>query len=143
VTATVTVGNAPAGIAVTPDGAHVYVTNLFDNTVSVIDTASNTVTTTVTVGQGPFAIAIGPSSQQRIEQLVLQIGGAGIQSGLAQSLASKLDAALDSLARGDTGSAVNQLRAFEHEVSAQSGKKIPGALASAWIALVEGIIANL
>ena len=36
-----------------------YVTNLFDN-VSVIDTASNTVTATVAVGSGPEGVAITP-----------------------------------------------------------------------------------
>jgi YVTN family beta-propeller protein len=60
VTATVPVGNAPNGVAVTPDGAHVYVANVFDNTVSVIDTATNAVTATVTVGMFPFGMAVTP-----------------------------------------------------------------------------------
>src|SRR5258708_23797800 len=37
-----------------------YVTNIFANTVSVIDTASNTVVATVAVGSGPFGVAITP-----------------------------------------------------------------------------------
>ena len=37
-----------------------YVTNVFASTVSVIDTASNTVTATVAVGSGPFGLAITP-----------------------------------------------------------------------------------
>src|SRR5918993_1225982 len=37
-----------------------YVTNFSDNTVSVIDTATNTVTTTVSVGAGPRGVAITP-----------------------------------------------------------------------------------
>ena len=36
VSATVTVGNGPLGVAVTPDGRHVYVANGGDNTLSVI-----------------------------------------------------------------------------------------------------------
>src|SRR5579864_1110103 len=44
VTATVPVGVAPSGVAVTVDGTRVYVGNSFDGTVSVIATASNTVT---------------------------------------------------------------------------------------------------
>jgi YVTN family beta-propeller protein len=143
VTTTVAVGSSPRGVAVTPDGSRVYVTNLGDNAVSVIDTASNAVTASVPVGNGPDGIAIGPSSQQRLELLMARIGAAGIPHGVANSLASKLDAAIDSLDRGDTQAAINKLRAFEHEVSAQSGKKIPKALATAWIALVEAIIANL
>ena len=39
------------GVAVTPDGAFVYVTNSGSDTVSVIDTATNTVTAAVQVGE--------------------------------------------------------------------------------------------
>src|SRR5215813_2594087 len=37
-----------------------YVTNSFDNTVSVLDTATNTVVATVPVGPIPFGVAITP-----------------------------------------------------------------------------------
>ena len=47
-------------MAITPDGTRVYVTNGNDDTVSVIDTASNTVLTTVGVGALPFGVAITP-----------------------------------------------------------------------------------
>jgi uncharacterized repeat protein (TIGR01451 family) len=59
VTATVTVGNGPQGVAITPDGTRAYVVNFFSNNVSVIDTATNTVTT-VDVGTNPFGVAITP-----------------------------------------------------------------------------------
>ena len=49
VVATVPVGSFPFGVAVTPDGTHVYVTNS-DSTVSVIKTATNTVVKTISVG---------------------------------------------------------------------------------------------
>ncbi|GEM_PF-2811547 len=39
---TVHVGNMPRGIAVNQDGTKVYVTNIGDNTVYVIDTSTNT-----------------------------------------------------------------------------------------------------
>ncbi|MFD8478679.1 IPT/TIG domain-containing protein [Kitasatospora sp. NPDC059673] len=61
VTTTVPVGNAPLGIAVTPSGGAVYVTNKSSNTVSVIDTATNAVTATIPVGAGPADVAISPS----------------------------------------------------------------------------------
>ena len=48
VTATVTVGGYPRGVAVTPNGAYAYVTNEVSDSVSVISTATNTVTATVT-----------------------------------------------------------------------------------------------
>jgi YVTN family beta-propeller protein len=43
------VGSNPWGVAVAPDGSKVYVTNTIDNTVSVIGTATNTVTATIPV----------------------------------------------------------------------------------------------
>jgi YVTN family beta-propeller protein len=51
----VPVGSLPYGIAVTPDGKKVYVTNNMDSTVSVIDTATDTVTAIVNVGNSPVA----------------------------------------------------------------------------------------
>src|SRR5438094_5460599 len=56
----VPVGVNPTGVAVTPDGAHVYVGNFSSNTVSVIDTATNAVTATVMVGLNPEGIAVTP-----------------------------------------------------------------------------------
>lgn len=54
--ATIPVGNTPHGIAVTPDGSKVYVTNSGDKTVSVIDANTNTVTATINVDNYPFGI---------------------------------------------------------------------------------------
>ena len=50
----------PVGVAVTPDGHAVYVTNLNGSSVSVIDTATDTVSATVTGFVRPFHIAITP-----------------------------------------------------------------------------------
>ena len=62
VVATVSVGNIPAGVAITPNGAFAYVANYSSNTLSVIDTASNTVVATVPIGDGnnPLQVAITP-----------------------------------------------------------------------------------
>jgi YVTN family beta-propeller protein len=72
VVTTIPVGSLPDGIAMTSGGTHAqyddtrrhpslaYVTNGADNTVSVIDTASNTVMTTIQVGQSPNAVSITP-----------------------------------------------------------------------------------
>ena len=46
------------GVAVTPVGTRVYVTNRLGTTVSVIDTATNTVVATVIVGEEPFGVAV-------------------------------------------------------------------------------------
>jgi YVTN family beta-propeller protein len=54
-TATVALGNNPNEIVVFKGKA--YVTNQDDDTVTVIDLASNTVTTTISVGEEPFGMA--------------------------------------------------------------------------------------
>jgi YVTN family beta-propeller protein len=57
----IAVGHVPAGVAISPDGSTVYVVNQADNTVSVIDTLTNTVTgSPITVGFSPFGVAITP-----------------------------------------------------------------------------------
>jgi len=58
----------PTGVAVSPDGTKVYVVNSGNvseidssgKTISVIDTATNTVTATVNVGIGPLGVAVIP-----------------------------------------------------------------------------------
>ncbi|HEY6347720.1 MAG TPA: YncE family protein [Bryobacteraceae bacterium] len=59
VIATVMVGTQPQGIAVTPDGASVYVANCGGD-VWVIDTASNKVATKFLAGACPTGVAITP-----------------------------------------------------------------------------------
>jgi YVTN family beta-propeller protein len=54
------VGNRPAFVAVSPNGAFVYVTNLSSQTVSVIDASTRTVIRNpITFGR-PFALAVTP-----------------------------------------------------------------------------------
>lgn len=64
----ITVGTAPAGLAVTPDGAYVYVINYIDGnpdtgTISIIRTSDNTVVGTIPGFFGPFAIDITPDGK--------------------------------------------------------------------------------
>ncbi len=64
----ITVGLAPAALAITPDGKHVYVVNYVDGnpntgTISVIETTHNTVVTTIPGFSGPFGIAITPNGK--------------------------------------------------------------------------------
>jgi YVTN family beta-propeller protein len=55
-----TVGNNPVGVAIHPDGTYVYVANSGSNSVSVIDTSTNTVSgVAITVGTSPMGIAVG------------------------------------------------------------------------------------
>jgi YVTN family beta-propeller protein len=65
VVATVTVGNGPYGVAVTPDGKRGYVVNFFSNTVSVFATATNKVVATIAfaVGSNPTGVAVTPDGK--------------------------------------------------------------------------------
>lgn len=58
------VGSQPAAVAVSADGATAYVVNQIDETVSVVDTATNTVTDTIAVGANPVAVAVSPNGSR-------------------------------------------------------------------------------
>ena len=60
VTDTITVELDPTGVAISPDGATAYVSNQGSDSVSVIDTATNTVIDTITVGADPPGVAVSP-----------------------------------------------------------------------------------
>jgi YVTN family beta-propeller protein len=52
------VGNLPHAVRVTPPGRHLFVTNVLSNSISQIDTSTNTVLRTVTLtGQHPLGLA--------------------------------------------------------------------------------------
>ncbi|OLE77460.1 hypothetical protein AUG19_00430 [archaeon 13_1_20CM_2_54_9] len=55
--------SAPYAIAITPNGAFAYTANAAASTVSVIDTATNTVITTVGVGSTPYGVTITPDGK--------------------------------------------------------------------------------
>jgi YVTN family beta-propeller protein len=55
--------NEPAGVAVTPNGAAVYVACTGDNTVKVIRTSDNTTAATIGVGNQPWGVAVGSDGQ--------------------------------------------------------------------------------
>lgn len=58
---TVDVGEDPVAVAVHPDGSVLYVTRAGDSdSVTVIDTATNTVITTIAVGNNPDGVAFSP-----------------------------------------------------------------------------------
>lgn len=64
----IVVDQAPAALAMSPDGAFVYVINYVDGepgtgTMSVIDTSTNMVIATATGFSGPFAIALTPNGR--------------------------------------------------------------------------------
>jgi YVTN family beta-propeller protein len=62
-TVTLPVGSLSFGVAVTPDGKHVYVTNINSANVFVIRTATNKVVATVPVGAFPLEVAVAPDGK--------------------------------------------------------------------------------
>lgn len=58
----VPVGADPAGVAFGPNGPLAYVANTGSNSVSVIDTATRTVTSTIEVGSNPSGVVVGDAS---------------------------------------------------------------------------------
>ncbi|MGA9190006.1 MAG: PKD domain-containing protein [Methanosarcina sp.] len=62
VTAMIPVGNYPRGVAVTPDGKKVYVTNYYN--IFIIDATKNKVTATIPVGNYPSGVAVSPDGKR-------------------------------------------------------------------------------
>jgi len=62
VTATVPLGKNAGWIAMDPGTHTVYVTNIKDKTVSVIDASTRTVVATVPVGKGPGPMVVDPGT---------------------------------------------------------------------------------
>lgn len=104
-------------------------------TVTDDDGGTSTVTKSMTVQSPAQATAI-------LEGLVDNF--TGLNLNLRHSLEVKLDAAIDSMNRGNTTAAANQMGAFENQVAAlkQSGQ-VPAATADLWTVLADSIIAAL
>jgi YVTN family beta-propeller protein len=117
-------GCEPHGVAVTPDGAFVYVMNLTSNNVSVIRTSDNTVVATVAVGSSPISVAITPAPAQActLEALVEQVNALRAAGKLRQAeghaLSVKLEAALRLLERDKPKASDNLIGAFLNQVGA-------------------------
>ena len=61
ITATLDIGGTTDGVAISPDGSVVYVVDADDRTLSLVDTASNTVITTITdLPVNPRKVAVSP-----------------------------------------------------------------------------------
>src|SRR5438876_11672458 len=81
VTATIPVGAGAWGVAVSPDGARVYVTSIDSNTLSVINAATNVVTATADVGHRPAGVAVSPDGAR----LYVTNAGSDAVSGIVRS----------------------------------------------------------
>ena len=60
VIATIATGNFPAAAAVTPDGAQAWVTSVFEESVTIVDTLTNTFATRITGVSNGWGIGFSP-----------------------------------------------------------------------------------
>ena len=61
VSATITVGTGPDGVAITPDGTKAYVANSASNTVTPITVATNAAGTPIGTGTTPLGVTFSPN----------------------------------------------------------------------------------
>ena len=128
VVATMPAGN-PTALAVTPDGAFLYVTNINDNTVTVMSTAFNMVVAILQVGIFPEDIAFGivqpePEPEPEpdpIEVLTARVEALITSGALTQDqgvgLLDKIHEISAKLDAGQTAAACNQLSGFINQVN--------------------------
>jgi YVTN family beta-propeller protein len=64
VTTTITAGENPASVAITPGATEAYVVNMFSSDVSVIDLAANRVVATIKADCFPVGVAIAPNGRK-------------------------------------------------------------------------------
>ena len=102
VVGTVAVGESPQGVAVTPDGTRAYVTNLSSDTVSVIDTATNSVIgSPIAVGWEPKGIAITPDGSGKLSRERRVVGDGREPIDDAQQVAHLLERVAERLHAAD------------------------------------------
>jgi hypothetical protein len=82
---------------------------------------------------------LGSTPEQQIQEMIDQIEQSDFPRGLETSLKTSLRAALASLKRGNTSTALNQLHAFINKVNAQNGKRLPTDIAEDLISAAERI----
>ena len=127
--ARVGVGTSPSAVAVTPDGAFVYVADFFDQMVSVISTANNAVVAFVPAGAFSQSIAFGtfvpepppPPDVDPIEALIEHVEALVAAGSLTErqgaGLLAKIQEISAKIEAGQTGATCNQLNSFIHQVN--------------------------
>jgi hypothetical protein len=135
----VSVSCFPHEIVFSLDGSIAYVsTTAADRTgnVTLISTSQKAIVGTVPVGTSPngLAIAFVPTVAQLMDALEDAVTALELSSGIEGSLLTKLTSALAAIQAGKTRAACGALQDFVSQVTAQSGKKIQTADATALIA---------
>ena len=102
---------------------------------------ANTVSVTM---NGPHAgTAVYQLPADALQTLISTVSGMNLPNGITHSLEAKLNAAEDSMNRGDNNAATNQLGAFINEVNAQSGKQISTDQAALLDSFAQNIINSI
>jgi hypothetical protein len=105
--------------------------------------APQAATITVTM-DGPHSVtAVYATPSQAVQSLITAVNGMNLAHGTTNSLDAKLNAALDSITRGNNNAAANQLNAFINEVNAQTGKAITSAQATVLTQYAQTIITTV
>lgn len=60
---TIPVGRSPYGVSISPNGTRIYVSNILDKSVSVINSVTNEVVATIPVGDHPYGISVSPDGR--------------------------------------------------------------------------------
>lgn len=127
-------GDAATGTGVTPFHVYSYPgTYTVKLTVTDNQGSSNTDTASITV----------LTQTEAVQEVVTEINGLDINSGIKNSLTSKLDEALKSLDKGNIEPAINILEAFINAVEAQRGKALTEAEADGLIAAAIWLLSSL
>jgi hypothetical protein len=127
-------------VVINADGAVIYTQTVFINgtetfNYTISDGHGETVTATVTV-------TVNLPATAGVDMLQSQIGSSSLSSGQQSSLAAKLSAAQQNLARGNRQAAAKQLTAFANEVRAYKRAHILAAgVADLWLLEVDNLLA--
>jgi TolB protein len=134
----ITLWNIPSGgiYHLTSGMSGQYLNSIWDTRVAYTDDRNGD----LEIYMFTFTLTPSETPAQAIQDLIDYIVRLNLPKGTTNSLTKKLDGAMDGLARGDSGAAVNKLNAFINEVQAQRCKKIPCDEADTLIARAGEII---
>ena len=125
-------GYEPAGVAITPVGSHAYVTNPWDNSVSIIDVGHRSVVGTIPVGETPRRLAVSPSGT-RVFVANYSAGTVSVISRTESTVSASLTMRLSGPDRYSTAVAISQYGYPDgaETVWVATGQNFPDALAAA------------